>query len=216
MDNKVLSFFSSKKFPEETAYYYLLILFVISNFLALIASIIKVAAYFSTGASHFLGFSQGLGLASAGGLLIILARIRAIVRNLFSSISKRYPEYASVFLKFDEVMVNVGISITAAGLILNLFLPFGFLAVLLGITFCFHFLVKALKDHEQNEMKVVLKITGSDKLSSFFSNVVVDKNTFVLMFITLCGYLLLHPEYFQSIKDYYEHRGTILTKEEKA
>ncbi len=215
MNNKMFSFLSLKEFPERTLYQYLLLLFVISNFISLLASILFVAFRFSLGANQFLGFSQGLGIACGLGLLIILVRIRLVIKNLFSAISEERPEYASVFLKFNETLINVGISIVTAGLILNLFLPFGFLVVLAGIVIGFHSLIAALKEHEENEAKILEMIRKERKTTSFFGNIVADSNVFILMFLTLCGYLLVHPEYFESIRNYFEDRSKLCLEVKK-
>ncbi len=212
MNNKVFSLFSRKTFPEQELVEFALTIFVISNFLGLVASIIFLASRFTLSAAQFLGITQGMGVVSGLGLLIVLIRMRLAIKNLFSSLTEAYPEYASIFLKFDETMFNIGISITAAGLVLNVFLPFGFLVALLGIVLGLHSLLRALKEHEENELKILQKILKREKVAEFFPDLVVDMNLFVLAFVTLCGYFLMHPVYFESIRKYLEDRSKLLTE----
>ncbi|MEJ5230268.1 MAG: hypothetical protein WHT65_09725 [Pseudothermotoga sp.] len=210
MDKYFMAFVNGSKLPSRDFSSYALICFFVSCVLGLIASIISVAANFlvALASFRFLGFTQGICLVSGLALVFTLVRWRSVIRQLHRKMAEKFPNYAAIALKMDETMVNLGIAIAAAGLIINLFVVFGFVVVVVGLALAYHFFFKSMKDFEGEEAKFLSSIVNKEMRSFNFS---LDTNTLLYMMITLFGYAILHQEdWFNAVEDYVNKRRALL------
>ncbi len=211
VDKFMAPFLDKSKLPSRDFYSYALVVFFVGCVLGLIASIVVVAANYllALSALRFLGFTEGLCFVSGLGLVFVLMRWRSVVKELQRKTVEKFTNYATVVLKTDETFFYVGISIAAAGLIINLFVVFGFAVIVVGLALAYYFFLKSLKHLEEEELKFFSANLGENVERSFKFD--LDTNVLLYTMISLFGYFVLHQEeYFNAIDEYVKNREDLL------
>ncbi|ABV32738.1 hypothetical protein Tlet_0168 [Pseudothermotoga lettingae TMO] len=210
----VLPFFNRKTLPSSDFYSYSMLIFFISNILGLIASIIVVSADYllALSANRFLGLTQGMSIFSGLSLLFVVIRWSFVIKELRRELIEKIPEYASIAIRSDETLINLGTAVTTAGLVISLFVPFGFLVTLVGLSLAYYFFFNSMKEYENDELiffSKMPKIAEFSKTKIF--NFEVDANVIIYSLITLFGYLTFHQEqYISSVESYVKSRKQLL------
>lgn len=211
MDKYLTPFFDRSNLPSKDFYSYGLVVFFVGSVLGLIASIVVVAANYliALSALRFFGFTEGMCFVSGLVLIFVLIRWHSIIRQLHRRMIEVFPKYTAIVLKMDESLFYIGIAIAVAGLIINLFVAFGFAVIVVGLALAYYFFFKSVENLEQEEIKFFSTTLEKNVEKSF--KFALDTNVLLYTMITLFGYFVLHQEeYFSAINDYVKKRMNLL------
>lgn len=195
--------FDFKSKPSVHMMVYCAILFVVANFLGLIASVAAVVTW-AISVQRFLGVTQGLGFAAGLGLLISYLKWRGALREVHRQLVDRFPKYASLVMTGEELWLLIGLSASITGLFVTLVLPFGFLLLLVGLSLLEQQMLQSLKVFEEKEKNFFsdLNITCSKCFTKTY-----DTTYLIYSLVTLYGHSFVKiQENLEAFECYFKAR----------
>ncbi|MEN3008099.1 hypothetical protein [Pseudothermotoga sp.] len=199
--------FDFKSKPSVHMMVYCASLFVVANFLGLIASVAAVVSW-AISVQRFLGITQGLGFFAGLGLLLSYLKWRGTLREIHRKLADRFPKYASLIITGDELWLLIGLSASIAGLFIMLVLPFGFLLLLVGLSLFEQQMFLSLKLFEEKEKKFFSDL--NIPCSMCFTKI-YDINYLIYSLVTFYGhsFIKIH-ENLEAFECYFRVREEIL------
>lgn len=199
--------FDFKSKPSVHMMVYCAILFVVANFLGLIASVAAVVTW-AISVQRFLGITQGLGFAAGLGLLLSYLKWRGALREIHRQLVDRFPKYASLIVTGEELWLLIGLSASIAGLFVTLILPFGFLLLLVGLSLLEQQMLQSLKAFEEKEKNFFSDLNTTCPMC--FTKA-YDTTYLIYSLVTLYGHSFVKiQENLEAFECYFKAREGIL------